>query len=77
MNRFVSANHGELYFLSRQLQAVAKGVAHWLSYNDMGATLAKLQALLLKGNKQGNDFKVKKSNFRTRLPRLASALRKV
>ena len=48
----------ELNSLSRQLQTEAEVTMQWFSDNAMEANSAKLQGLLLKGNKQASDFRV-------------------
>ena len=54
----VSVNHEELNVVSRLLQAEAEVTVQWFSENVMQANPAKFQCILLKGNKDGSDFKV-------------------
>ena len=53
-----SVNHMELHDVSRLLQAEAEVTVKWFSENAMQANPAKLQGILLKGNKHASDFKV-------------------
>ena len=54
----VSVNHEELNVVSRLLQAEAEVTVQWFSENAMQTNPAKFQDILLKGNKDGSDFKV-------------------
>ena len=54
----MSVNHEELNVVSRLLQAEAEVTVQWFSENAMQANPAKFQCILLKGNKDGSDFKV-------------------
>ena len=54
----VSVNHEGLNVVSRLRQAEDEVTVQWFSENAMQANPAKFQGILLKGNKDGSDFKV-------------------
>ena len=70
----VSVSHRELNSLTRQVQTEAEVTIQWFSDNAMETNPAKLQGLLLKGNKQASDFRVltqgQQSKFSKSIPTL-------